>query len=37
MNRYKAMNLAKNEEIRLNKNVNSFKIEKKKLSSGLIY
>ena len=37
MNRYKAMNLAKNEEIRLNKNVNNFKIEKKKLSLGLIY
>ena len=36
MNRYKAMNLAKNEEIRFSKNVNSFKIEKKKLSSGLI-
>lgn len=36
MNRYKAMNLAKNEEIRLNKNANNFKIEKKKLSSGLI-
>lgn len=36
MNRYKAMNLAKNEEIRLNRNTNNFKIEKKKLSSGLI-
>ena len=37
MNRYKAMNVAKNEEIRFNKNVNNFKVEKKKLSSGLIY
>ena len=36
MNRYKAMNVAKNEEIRFSKNVNNFKIEKKKLSSGLI-
>lgn len=36
MNRYKAMNLAKNEEIRFNKNVNGFKTEKKKLNSGLI-
>ena len=37
MNRYKAMNFAKNEEIRFNKNVNDFKTEKKKLGSGLIY
>ena len=29
MNRYKAMNVAKNEEIRFSKNVNNFKIEKK--------
>lgn len=36
MNRYKAMNLTKNEEIQFSKNVNNFKIEKKKLSSGLI-
>lgn len=36
MNRYKAMNLTKSEEFRLSKNVNNFKIEKKKLSSGLI-
>ena len=30
MNRYKAMNVAKNEEIRFSKNVNNFKIEKYK-------
>ena len=36
MKRYKAMNLTKNEEFRLSKNVNNLKIEKKKLSSGLI-
>lgn len=36
MNRYKAMNLTKNEEIRFSDDVSNFKIEKKKLSSGLI-
>ena len=36
MNRYKAMNFTKNEEFRFSKDVNNFKIEKKKLSSGLI-
>ena len=37
MNRYKAMNFTKNEEFRFSKDVNNFKIEKKKLSLGLIY
>lgn len=36
MNRYKAMNLTKNEEIQFSEKVNNFKIKKKKLSSGLI-
>lgn len=36
MNRYKAMNLTKNEEIQFSEEVSNFKIEKKKLSSGLI-
>lgn len=35
MNRYKAMNFAKNEEIRFNKNVNDFKTEKKEIKFRL--
>jgi len=36
MDRYKAMNVTKNEEIQFSKKVNNFRIEKKRLSSGLI-